>query len=270
LHRLVVHCTAVGADPNAWRERLARAARVLFDAGLCLTGEIEHVWEPARARSLSLIEAGWRDEAQRRGFLGYLQSGAYASDPSVLAMLPHRAPLVVKRRGQIQDMDQWRRSACYRRYYHRSGFEDMLISICALRPPRTQSSSMIVLHRVVGAPAFTDADVRRMTCLTRALRPLIGRRLATADDPVAALPPRKHAALRLLLGGLAETDAADRLGVSPGTFHKYVTEIYRRFGVHSRAQLQARFVGRGRLAPMSPRQEMKAALRDGTPLVRHR
>jgi DNA-binding NarL/FixJ family response regulator len=63
-------------------------------------------------------------------------------------------------------------------------------------------------------------------------------------DPVlAALSPRLTQVLDLLLLGDAEKQVARKLGLSPYTINGYVKDLYRRFGVNSRGELMARFVG---------------------------
>jgi DNA-binding NarL/FixJ family response regulator len=47
-----------------------------------------------------------------------------------------------------------------------------------------------------------------------------------------------------LLEGDSEKRVAERLGSSPTTIHQYVSALYRRFGVASRAQLLAQVLRR--------------------------
>jgi DNA-binding CsgD family transcriptional regulator len=47
-----------------------------------------------------------------------------------------------------------------------------------------------------------------------------------------------------LLEGDSEKQVALRMGLSPTTVHQYVTMLYRRFGVQSRAELLARVLRR--------------------------
>jgi len=58
------------------------------------------------------------------------------------------------------------------------------------------------------------------------------------------LPPRLRQTLELLLEGCSEQEAAMRLNLSRHTIHDYVKDLYRRFGVTSRAQLLARWTRR--------------------------
>jgi len=57
------------------------------------------------------------------------------------------------------------------------------------------------------------------------------------------LSPRLRQTLDGLLDGASEKEVAARLGVSSATVHQYVTSLYRRFGVRSRAALLASALG---------------------------
>jgi len=66
---------------------------------------------------------------------------------------------------------------------------------------------------------------------------------ATGSGP-ALLSPRLQATLVCLLDGQSEKEVAAQLGVSPTTIHQYVSALYRRFGVASRAQLLGQILQR--------------------------
>jgi DNA-binding NarL/FixJ family response regulator len=66
--------------------------------------------------------------------------------------------------------------------------------------------------------------------------------LTSAD--AMALAPRARQTLELLLAGLGEKQIASKLGLSPNTVHHYVKSIHRHFGVSSRSELLARWVGK--------------------------
>jgi len=54
--------------------------------------------------------------------------------------------------------------------------------------------------------------------------------------------PRHRQMIPLLLSGKAEKDIASELGLTLGTIHSYVVEIYRNFGVKSRAELSSLWI----------------------------
>ncbi len=56
---------------------------------------------------------------------------------------------------------------------------------------------------------------------------------------IGKLSPRMVQVAHLLIEGYTQQEAADALGLQRHTVHDYVKQIYRRLGVHSRAQLLA-------------------------------
>jgi DNA-binding NarL/FixJ family response regulator len=61
--------------------------------------------------------------------------------------------------------------------------------------------------------------------------------LAPSHTTFHDLPRHLRQTLFCLLEGASEKEAAARLGLSRHTVHGYVTALYRRFGVNSRAEL---------------------------------
>ena len=59
---------------------------------------------------------------------------------------------------------------------------------------------------------------------------------------VSELSKRQRQVLSLLLSGVSERQLAERIELSAGTVHKYVTSIYRYFGVTTRAELMALWI----------------------------
>jgi len=66
------------------------------------------------------------------------------------------------------------------------------------------------------------------------------------------LTPRQRDVLRELKRGCTEAQAARRLGIKKNTVHVYAKSIYRRFNVHTRAELLVRCLRpvRRRYAPV--------------------
>jgi DNA-binding NarL/FixJ family response regulator len=76
-----------------------------------------------------------------------------------------------------------------------------------------------------------------------------------ADPGFDRLSRRLRETLACLLEGESEKHVASRLGLSQATIHQYVTALYRRFNVGSRAQLLAtimRRTGRERRDQLPP------------------
>lgn len=273
IYQLIDACRDVGSDPTAWRTLLADALVHRFAARVCMTGEIEHVYDPSRAKALSLIDRGWaEDDPSRLIFLRYLQSGEYGNDPSVHRMIPLKRQLITRSRKQLFAPGEWERSVCFSKHYEPSGLDDMLLSIAQLREPLHDAYSMIVLHRPLGAQPFTARDRRWVHYLHHELQPHVGRTLADAQDPVAQLSQRLRQALQALLEGHSEQAIADRMNIAVSTAHDYVTRLYRHFGVNSRAQLQAKVRLSSKFDPQWTPDTLRRhrRLRPAMPLIRSR
>jgi DNA-binding NarL/FixJ family response regulator len=71
------------------------------------------------------------------------------------------------------------------------------------------------------------------------------RRLARSQGVLDAdrmLSPRERETLRYLLSGLSEKQIADAMGLTPKSLHQYVVVLFRKFAVHSRAELMALWI----------------------------
>jgi DNA-binding CsgD family transcriptional regulator len=87
---------------------------------------------------------------------------------------------------------------------------------------------------------FSEREQRLFHFFHAELGPLIGRVLVNVTDPRPdELSPRLRQTLHFLLRGDSEKQVAGRLRVSLSTAHEYITALYRRFRVHSRAELMA-------------------------------
>jgi DNA-binding CsgD family transcriptional regulator len=105
----------------------------------------------------------------------------------------------------------------------------------------------MALHR---GPRDRPFD-RRACTLVELFHAEVGRlyidvvpRIAGSDGgaaaEIAALPPRVRRVLDRLLLGDSEKQAAAALGITRGTAHDYVKDLYRRLNVHSRAELMVK------------------------------
>ena len=65
---------------------------------------------------------------------------------------------------------------------------------------------------------------------------------AAKHGDAPALPPSLRRTLDRLLLGESEKQIAEKLGISRHTVHGYIKQLYARLGVHSRAELMARWI----------------------------
>ena len=104
---------------------------------------------------------------------------------------------------------------------------------------------ILALNRTAGDREFSAREQRLFRFFNAEIGRLLGGPLASATEPGPdTLSPRLRQTLLCLVEGDSEKQIGSRLGLSVATVHQYVTLLYRRFGVHSRAQLLAHVLRR--------------------------
>jgi DNA-binding CsgD family transcriptional regulator len=152
------------------------------------------------------------------------------------AAIPGR--LVTRSREQLSGDREWYASAEYNEGFRPVGQDDFVA--CHARADGGAALVGGQVFRPVGEPRFTARTRRLVRLLHGELARYIGPVLARPSaDPLAGLAPRLRQTLECLLEGDGEKQVAVRLGLSRATVHEYVTALYRRFDVHSRAELLA-------------------------------
>lgn len=147
------------------------------------------------------------------------------------------------------DFAAFRRTLHYRLYYRDAGIVDRLwIGF----PVTDSNESFFLIDRIQkpGHPRRRHFSAREVKLVGDALRGvaelhrrlLLGQGLLTSDKP---LSPMERQILDGLLGGGTEKEIAEGTGQKPATLHKYVTALYARFGVKSRAGLMALWLDGG-------------------------
>lgn len=245
IYRLLGHCRDLGRDCQAWRTHLLRQLSRLLNAQVGVAVQVvpgaTGALEPVGA-----ISVGWRSDHGAENWQQFVDEEQPCADPlfeAVLERLQHNARLVTRTRPQLLGDQQWLNSVFYNQYPRLAGLRECLYSYCRLTLGGRAVIDGIELHRPVGEPAFTERDRRIVRWLHHELRPLVGRQLTAPCEPsLIDLSPRLKQTLERLLKGDGEKQIADRLGLSRATVHEYVTVLYRRFGVHSRAELLVRWI----------------------------
>jgi DNA-binding CsgD family transcriptional regulator len=244
--RLVGECREFGTDPAGWRLHLLRGAGRLTGAQVGIGGELQLT--PDGPQPIGLVDTGWADEEQRAAFRRYQEQGRLAADhlfAKYVKLLQHDGR-TTRTRTQVIPDSEWYRSDHFNEYIRVSGIDDSLVSLHAPRHLPAGSVSMIIVYRRLGDRSFDQRGARVIHLLHQELSPLIGRQLASRRDPSAAdLAPRVRQTLQCLLEGDSAKQVARRLGISRETVNHYVKTLYRHFGVHSRAELLARYLRKG-------------------------
>lgn len=237
-YRLIGECRDVGSDPALWQMHMVTGLARIF--GETASGG-EGTLTGAGVVPLAHFDVGF-DPRERRTYLEYMEQNGAAIDPFVRAL--HQRPgraITGTRSGTIPD-DEYFRSPVVDRYLRPSNVHHRLAST---HPTTGGAISFLHLHRARPNRDFSGRERARLEFFHAEIGPLIGRALVSAAEPTPdALPPRLRQTLQCLIQGDSEKQVAARLHVQRTTVHEYVMALYRRFGVHSRAQLLAHVVKR--------------------------
>lgn len=242
--RLVGECRDVGADANAWQLRLLDGLRALTGAVVGISGNFEHVKRGKKPASYGSVRLGWPDARSERAWLEYTSDTPWERTPEFSRLILNYSEETTRTRDEIWGRQAWYRSDTFNRRHKASGIDDYIISIRAV--PGQDLCHSLWLHRAVGDKPFTRREVEILNIVHAEIARLIGGSIATAREPkMSDLSARQREVLYRLLGGDSEKQAARALGVSVPTLHEYVGVVYKHYGASSRAELMAKFVGRG-------------------------
>lgn len=242
-YRLIGDCRDVGHDPALWHrtmlDRLARRFGVVEATG----GEGWWTRPGGRPRPVSAHDVS-ADSAAHSAFLAYHRAVGPADDPIFRAIQRSPARVVTRSRSHLVPDAVWYRSAAFTDYRRVGGVDHALTSVC--QTSDRGATSVISLNRALHDRDFSPREQQWLTFFHAELGRLVGGSLRSETEPrLDELPPRLRQTLACLLEGDAEKQVAGRLGLSPATVHEYVTALYRRLGVRSRAQLLAHAIRRG-------------------------
>lgn len=120
-----------------------------------------------------------------------------------------------------------------------TGFEFFLL---AVHPLNANFASCLGLHRRRGKPNFGPREKAIVHAMFHNVDWLHRYGVhESASKPAMQLSPRERQTLILLLSGCTNAEMARRMGITAHTVKDYVRRIHKRFGVGSRAELQAYF-----------------------------
>lgn len=236
-YRLIGECRDLGSDPVLWGPRILEGLHRLIGAAAATGGEGQ--WpRPHRAvKAISAFEVGF-DSSARELFRAYVRDVGPADHPIFRALQHVPGRLVTYTRPQLISNAAWYRSALWNEYYRAAGIDHQLTSV--YQTSDDGAVNVICLVRAPGERDFSPRERQLVDFFHEELGPLIGRSLVSVLEPnPERLSPRLRQTLGCLLEGDSEKQVAARLNLSHATTHQYVTSLYRRFGVQSRAQLLA-------------------------------
>ena len=195
-----------------------------------------------RHTGIPLVEFGWPSESDRASVMAYHDDAArdptkYADLMQSILAIPQR--VVTRRRADLHDDATWYAAPNVNEHRRPGRIDDCIYSLNRFAPGWL---ACIGLHREWGDPVrFGPREAAILQLLNE--HAAFMWRVSVSSAPAYAngkgLSPRLRQTLDLLMLGLSEKQVANRLNVSRNTLHKYVTALYRRFGVNSRAELMA-------------------------------
>lgn len=140
------------------------------------------------------------------------------------------------------DFEKFRATPQYQMYFEKGGITDR---IWCVFPVNRDAESLFCFDRLHREERYTAEDARLVEQALRGLKwfhrqLLLNHGLLVGNTP---LSPAHRRLLPQLLSRKSEKEIAEALGLSRATTHKYVTDIYRSFGVGSRAGLMSLWMG---------------------------
>jgi len=240
--RVIGDCRDVGDDSDQWQELAMQGICRIVGAAAATGGEGR--WQrPLHPLAAVSSYAVGLDPAAKAALFAYMHEFGVNADPIFQGLQRRLERLVTRRRGELVSDREWYASKAFNDYHRRAGIDHQLTSIYQRR--RSDAVSCLTLPRALGDRDFSDYECALAAFFHYELGRLIGRALASGLDPHSdSLSPRLRETLTYLLEGDSEKQAALRMGLSCTTVHQYVTMLYRRFDVRSRAELLARVLRR--------------------------
>jgi DNA-binding CsgD family transcriptional regulator len=242
-YRLIGDCRDVGSDPALWQPRMLEGLARMFGVPEASGGEGR--WAPPE-EPIQVASLYWSSDSPRARevYTAYWRAGGATNDPLFQAVQRHSGRVVTRTRRQLLPDGAWYRSESFE-YRRLIGVDHNLVSVYHVGDGTV---GVVCLLRSLGERDFGPREQRRLGFFHRELGRLIGRALVSDGEPSPeGLPPRLRQTLACLLEGDGEKQVAARLGLAQATVHQYVTALYRRFGVKSRAQLLAHALRRSAL-----------------------
>lgn len=245
-HSLVAECRDLGADVDAWRLHLIDTLRSLVGARVIIASEMEHFGigtGEQETRALGRHRVGWESDRAEGIWREYASSTPTERTPEFPYLSRYSGSAMLLGRDEIWGRESWYRSRTYNEIHRVCGIDDYIISLSPI--PIPGRCMTLWLHRAVGDGGFTDRERAMVSIMHQTVTREIGTYLASADEPkLAEMTRRRLEVLRFLLKGDSEKQIALALDLSKATVHEHVLAVYRHFGVSSRGELLARFIGR--------------------------
>jgi DNA-binding CsgD family transcriptional regulator len=207
-----------------------------------LVGADSWVWvaqkggaSPGDATYFTMIDGGWESVRQK----GIATGATWSPDNQPVHDLMGKPVFTLTRSDAFNDT-AWYATELFRLYREPAGLDDFMMTGVRIG---ADIVSLIGLHRKRGKPRFSGRERRLANIVTTEVEWLHRAGIPAAELPnTDELSPRLRHVMLLLLSGNSRKEITSALSISVHTVNEYVAEIYSRLGVHSRAELMARFI----------------------------
>ena len=194
-----------------------------------------------RARAIRYLHPTTADQASGEKAMRRMRGVVH--DPSTAAHLRMAGRFHVVLQREV--MPDWHESETYLELYAPRGIIDMLTVGAPVNP---WAESYYLFHRKRPRRAFTAQDRDTVAYAMRSLtwfhrQVLLSHGLLAAHSP---LSPAERRMLAALLSQRTEKEIAATLRLTHATAHTYIQQVFRKFGVGSRAGLTALWLGQAR------------------------
>ncbi|HZZ82659.1 MAG TPA: LuxR C-terminal-related transcriptional regulator [Gemmataceae bacterium] len=197
----------------------------------------EGVWPPGcKPTPVSIFESGFSEDERRR-LDEYMKRAGPAENPLFDQLAERRGPVITRVRQQLMRDKDWYKSRVYNDWFNLCRIDNSLISIGYTSGHQVHA---VILHRCIRERNFDERELAIVDLFHRWLIQAIAQRRLRSEfepNPEQSLPQRLREVLEGLKGPGSEKEIAKGLHLSKDTVHGYVTSLYRRFGVNSRAEL---------------------------------
>ncbi len=236
--RILGDVAAMDGGPDDKRNHLMRELGALLDVDTWLWG-VAPLLEPGKQPVYIFRNTGGLDEKRMALLVNAIEHPDTGAMTASLARAMIESGHVTRLRQDIID-DDWFLNSAANPAWRAANVGPILLSA---RPIPGVGTSVIGFYRPVSAPLFTPREARLAHIVLTGVTWLheAGLPHAAARD-VPKLSPRCRHILLQLVAGRPRKDIAADLGISVHTVNDHMKQIYRHFGVHSQAQLIARFL----------------------------
>lgn len=219
------------------REHLTRGIARLVGADGVLVLTVDDYAPHTVHRTTSVLSKGFEGGHGAR-LLASIWDRTY-EDP-IVAIGARLGAGAYRRRDLLGDRE-WYATRWVREEFHTMGFDDGIYTRVALTDRQTECTAAF---RELGSRPFTSEECALLDVLTKELPRLLRSRLSPRFvEAKLGLSPREAQTLERLCRGESEKQVANALGISHHTVHTYVKALYQHFGVVSRSELLAQFIG---------------------------